>query len=130
MLFLLNDTLLEAEPRDVANADVVAHLQTLPMQRIVELICEQFLQVPNLPVADPKRAAKAAVMLSVRQPEINAALFIATPRPEGGIRYAHRLAALGAEVIYELKGLRDQGRLTAGVVNALVWEAAGAPQPV
>ncbi|WP_304172329.1 hypothetical protein [Phenylobacterium aquaticum] len=123
MLFLLNDTILDFDATGMAPYAVTNHVHGLSLDQVIDLISEAFVRNPSLPQSAPTAASKAAIMLVLKQPQINAALFLPTILPEGGVRYTARFAALDPPVIYDLKGMQDQGRLTPGVVNACVWEA-------
>jgi hypothetical protein len=124
VLFLLNDTVLDFDPTFMASYDVTNHVHSLSLQQIIDLISEAFTKTPSLPKAAPTAAHKAAIMLVLKQPQVNAALFLPTVLPDGGVRFGARFAAVDPPVMFELKGMQDQGRLTPGFVNACVWEAA------
>lgn len=127
MLFLLNDTILDLDPVSLATDAIAAHVHALPTQRVIDLIGEAMSKTPNFARAAPVAACKAAFMLVLKQPELNAALFLPVVAPDGSARFASRFAALDPPVLFELKGLQDQGRLTSGIANAYVWTPATAP---
>lgn len=126
MLFLLNDTILDFDATGMAPYEVANHIHSLSLQQVIDLVSEAFTKTPTLPSTAPNAACKAAVMLLLKLPQINAALFLPALQPDGEVRYASRFAALDPPVIYDLKGMQDRGRLTPGVVNACVWGAAAA----
>ncbi len=124
MHFLLNDTVLDLDLQGLVSIEVVAHLRTLPTLKVVRMITDEFARTPNLVAAQPNMARKAAAMLVIKQPEINAALFAPGPDNKGGISFGSRFASLDPGILLELKGYQDQGRLTPGIVNAYVWTPA------
>ena len=124
MHFLLNDTVLELDLSSLVSDEVVAHLRTLPTLKVVRMITDEFARNPNMAATLPHMAQKAAAMLVIKQPEINAALFAPGPDGQGGVSYGSRFAALDPGILLELKGYQDQGRLTPGIVNAYVWTPA------
>lgn len=126
MLFLLNDTVLDFDPTFMAPYEVTNHVHSLSIQQVIDLISEAFTKTPSLPKSMPTAASKAAIMLVLKQPQVNAALFLPTVLPNGGVRFGARFASVDPPVMFELKGMQDQGRLTPGFVNACVWEAAKA----
>lgn len=124
MHFLLNDTVLDLDLKDLVSMEVVAHLRTLPTLKIVRMITDEFARTPNLAATQPHMARKAAAMLVIKQPEINAALFAPGPDNKGGISYGSRFASLDPGLLLELKGYQDRDQLTPGLVNAYVWMPA------
>ncbi len=125
MLFLLNDMVLELEPSKLVRPTVAGHLAKLSIGQVSTLVREVFAQNPRMPASHLQLAKRAAVMLVMKNPDLNAALFLTPGRPCEPDDVSVRFATLGAEVMVQLKSLQDQGRLTPGAVNALVWSRAG-----
>ena len=126
VLFLLNDCVLELEPRALATPQVAASLAHLTLADAITVAKEAFAAEPQLQLKAVQRAQKAALMLMLKQPEINAALFIAPAQHCRIQDVAVRFASVAAETLFEIKGLQDRGKLTAGIVNAHVWSRAPA----
>jgi hypothetical protein len=126
VLFLLNDCVLELQPRTLATPEVAASLSHLSLTDAIAVAKEAFAAEPDLQRKSPVRAQKAALMLMLKQPEINAALFVAQARHCRAQDVATRFASVAAETLYELKGLQDRGTLTSALVNVLVWSRAPA----
>ena len=126
MLFLLNDVVLDLEVAKVASPMITGHLGKLSMAQVTTLVREVFAANPRLPGASPAMAHRAAVMMVLKDPQLNAALFLTPGRVCEPADVTIRFASLAAEVMFQLKGIQDQGRLTPGAVNALVWSRAGA----
>ena len=124
MLFLLNDVVLELEPAKLVRPVMAGHLARLSMSQVTTLVREVFAQNPRLPHDHLMLARRAAVMMLMKDPELNAALFLTPGRVCAPSDVSVRFASLAAEVIFQLKHIQDQGRLTSGAVNALVWSRA------
>ena len=125
MLFLLNDVVLELEPSKLVRPAVAGHLAKLSIGQVSTLVREVFAHNPRMPASHPQLSRRAAVMLVMKNPTLNAALFLTPGRPCAPDDVTVRFATLGTEVMFQLKALQDQGRLTPGAVNALVWSRAG-----
>lgn len=121
MLFLLNDRVVDLGAALAAPLDIAGHVATLAPLDVIGLVREVFAADPAFIHNRPSAAAKAALMLILKAPELNAALFVA---PEPGCHPAlvtARFAAVDPHVLHELKALQDQGRLTFGAINAEIW---------
>ncbi|HEX7761043.1 MAG TPA: hypothetical protein VF459_16165 [Caulobacteraceae bacterium] len=125
MLFLLNDKVLELEPAKLVSPAVAGHLAKLSMGQATNLVCEVFARNPRLPAASMTLSRRAAVMMVMKDQQLNAALFLTPGRVCAPGDVTVRFASLAAELMYQLKHIQDQGRLTPGAVNALVWSRAG-----
>jgi hypothetical protein len=126
LLFLLNDTVLELSPQTLATPSVAGHLARLSLAEAIVLAKEAFAAEPDLVRKSPVLAQRAALMMVLKQPQINAALFIAPSKHCRTQDVGARFAAVATETMYEMKGLQDRGKLNAGVVNAFVWSRAAA----
>ncbi|HEX7761042.1 MAG TPA: hypothetical protein VF459_16160 [Caulobacteraceae bacterium] len=128
MLFLLNDVVLDFEIVRLAQPAVVGHLARLPFEKVSELVREAFARNPRLLGGSITEAHKLALMISLKQPQVNAARALTPGRVCQAGEVTLQFACLGAEVLYQLKGLQDQRRLTSGMVNTMVWSRAD-PRP-
>lgn len=121
MLFLLNDVVLDIEVSKLASPMIAGHLGKLSVGQVTTLVREVFAQNPRLTAASPIKASRAAVMMVLKDTELNAALFLTPGRICAPGDVTVRFASLAAELMFQLKGIQDRGRLTPGAVNALVW---------
>ncbi|HWA63349.1 MAG TPA: hypothetical protein VG939_18375 [Caulobacteraceae bacterium] len=126
MLFLLNDTVLELEAQAMTPPQVAATLSRMTLIDAITLAKEAFAVEPELHRRAPERAKKAALLILLKQPQINAAQFIVPARHCNAKDVQVRFAALGAEVMFDLKALQDRGKLTAAYVDVHVWSRAAA----
>ena len=125
MLFLLNDVVLEFEAARLVPPAVAGHLARMPFERVADLVREAFAENPRLPSASIAESQKLALMIALKHPEVNAALVLGPGRVCPVSDVSVRFASLAGELMFQLKGLQEQKRLTAGVANAMVWALAG-----
>lgn len=125
VLFLLNDMVLDLEPAKLVSPRVAGHLAKLSSAQVSTLVREVFAHNPRMPASHLQLSRRAAVMLVMKNPELNAALFLTPGRVCEPDDVTVRFATLAVEVMVQLKTIQDQGRLTPGAVNALVWSRAG-----
>jgi hypothetical protein len=125
VLFLLNDVVLEFEAARLAPPAVAGHLARLPFQRVAELVREAFAENPRLPSASIAESQKLALMIALKHPEVNAALVLGPRQVCTVNEVSVQFASLAGELMFQLKGLQEQRRLTPGAVNAMVWSLTG-----
>jgi hypothetical protein len=113
-LYLLNDTVLEVGSTMGTPPDVVERVGRTSMDEVLSLVGQAFARDPCF--ARSAQAKRAALMLLLKAPTHNAALFVATPQ---GVQA--RLASVDHLVLFLLKGQQDRGVLGPGEVNARVW---------
>jgi hypothetical protein len=124
-LFLLNDVVLEFEAARLVPPAVAGHLARLPFGQVAALVREAIAEKPGLPRASLPESQKLALMIALKHPEVNAALVLGPGRPCAASEVSLQFASLGGELLFQLKGLQEQGRLTPGVANAMVWSQTG-----
>ena len=126
MLFLLNDVILnlgagvKAPPLDQRAMDA------LPFNTVVALAQEMFAADPLLHRRDPERAARLALLISKKQPQVNAALFVAPAVGCSPEAVTARYAGLAIEAMANLYTEHRQGRLTPAVADSHVWRRMAA----
>lgn len=125
MLFLLNDVILEFEAARLAPPAVAGHLARLPFGRVAELVREAFAENPRLPSASIAESQKLALMIALKRPEVNAALVLGPGRVCSANDVNVQFASLAGELMFQLKGLQEQRRLTPSAANSMVWAMAG-----
>ena len=126
MLFLLNDTILnlgagvKPPPLDGRALDALSfsHVQTLAQ--------EMFAADPLLHRNDPARAARLALLIVKKQPQVNAALFVAPAKGCSTAAVTARFATLGIEAMAELYTAHKEERLTPAVADSHVWRRMAA----
>jgi hypothetical protein len=121
VLFLLNDRLVDLGTALAAPPDIAGRVAAMGPLDVIGLVREVFAADPNFLHTRPGAANKAALMLILKAPELNAALFMA---PEAGCHPAlvtARFAAVDPHVLHEFKALQDEGRLTFAAINIEIW---------
>lgn len=119
MLFLLNDTVLEVGSAMNTPSEIANQVGAASLDQLLGLVGQAFARDPCFARNSPAQARKAALMLLLKAPTQNGALFISGP---AGL--SARLASIDLILLFELKGLQDEGRLTSAEVNGRVWNAA------
>ena len=126
MYFLLNDTLLELDERNLVSPLDARRFQSLSMEFVVQLGRELFAEEPLLPQRAPERARRLAMLLALKQPGLNAALFVA---PSHGCRpdqVGARFAQLSIDVLAGLQTRQATGSLDAVAADREVWRRLAA----
>ncbi|MGA0600223.1 hypothetical protein ACO2Q3_05900 [Caulobacter sp. KR2-114] len=125
MLFLLNDVIVEFEAARLTQPAIAGHLARLSFGQVTQLVGEAFAENPRLPGGNVFEAQKLALMITLKQPQVNAALVLTPGRVCAPQEVSIQFAGLGAELLMQLKGMQQQGRLNAAMANNLVWSALG-----
>ena len=126
MYFLLNDTLFELDERNLVSPLDARRFQSLSMEFVVQLGRELFAEEPLLPQRAPERARRLAMLLALKQPGLNAALFVA---PSHGCRpdqVGARFAQLSIDVLAGLHTRQATGSLDAVSADREVWRRLAA----
>lgn len=126
MLFLLNDALLQIDPARMATPLDVRRFDALSFNAVLQLGRELFSEEPLLHQTQPERARRLCWLLALKQPEVNAALFVA-PRQrckldEVAVRFCH----LPVETIAQLHSKSEAGLLDALAADREVWRRLAA----
>jgi hypothetical protein len=128
MLFLMNDALIQLTSDDLLvpmrEAQVQSH--ALSFDFIRQLGCEVFANEPMLQVRNPDKARRLAALIVAREPQINAALFVA---PKTGCLPEDvqcRFVSIGLEIVGLLKERQELGILTNVYADRQVWRRLAA----
>ncbi|MDG2523340.1 hypothetical protein P7B02_17560 [Caulobacter segnis] len=122
MLFLLNDVVLSLDAADLAPPLSVAQLGALNLHAISRLGQELFSEEPLLQRKAVERAHRLAALIVYKQPEVNAALFVALARGVPHDEVAVRYASLGVEMMAGLYARQKAGVLTNIDADKAVWQ--------
>jgi hypothetical protein len=126
MLFLMNDVVLDLDTVDLAPRAAASRYGRLSLDFISDLGRELYAEHPMLQYTAPDRAARLAVMIMVKAPKINAALFVAPaldcPMEQVSVRYTQ----IGAPVMQVLYKRQQAGKLTNVVADREVWRRLAA----
>ena len=126
MLFLLNDVVLNLAPTEIAPPVAAPRFRSLSMNFVEKLGRELFAEEPLLHRFNPERARRLASLILLKQPEINATLFVAPARGCNEDLVAVRYAQISFEVMGLLYARQQQGALTTVEADRQVWRRLAA----
>src|SRR5579875_63245 len=126
MLFLLNDAVLDLDPRSFSVPLEPAKFQALSFPFVMKLGAELFAQSPLLHRQQPERARRLALLIAAKEPQVNAALFAAPARNCAPEQVASRYAQVSVEVMAALYARDREGSLTPADADRQVWRRMAA----
>jgi hypothetical protein len=126
MLFLLNDVVLNLAPTEIAPPVASPRFRSLSMNFVEKLGRELFAEEPLLQRFNEERSRRLASLILLKQPEINAALFVAPARGCKEDLVAVRYAQISFEVMGLLYARQQQGALTTVEADRQVWRRLAA----
>ena len=126
MLFLMNEVVLNLDAIDLTPPVAARRFARLTLPFVNQLGAEMFSEEPLLHRVAPDRARRLAALIIAKQPDINAALFIAPARgcPVGQVQ--SRFCSIGFEVMGLLYERQRQGALTTLEADRQVWRRLAA----
>ena len=126
MLFLMNDVVLDLDTTGVTPPAAAERYRRLTLDYVSGLGRELYAEHPMLQYSAPDRAARLAVMIMAKSPEINAALFVAPafncPIDQVSVRYTQ----ISVAVMRQLYDRQQAGKLTNVVADREVWRRLAA----
>lgn len=126
MLFLMNDVVLNLDSNELTPALGDRRFRSLSLGYIGKLGQELFAECPLLHKEKADRARRLAALIIAKDPEINAALFVAPsfncPPEEVAIRYAH----ISFDVMTVLYQRQTGGGLSTVEADRQVWRRLAA----
>ncbi|HEY3814972.1 MAG TPA: hypothetical protein VGL66_17270 [Caulobacteraceae bacterium] len=126
MLFLINDTVFEFEARDIVPPLDAQRFAAVSLGYVIQLGKELYAEEPLLHRVAPERARRLAALLAMKQPDINAALFVAPAQYCSPDQVGTRFCNLAIEVMASLHTQNQQGALDAVVADREVWRRLAA----
>ncbi len=126
MLFLLNDVVLNLAPTEMAPPVASQRFRALSMGFVEKLGRELFAEEPLLHRFHPERARRLASLILLKQPQVNAALFVAQARGCDEKLVAVRYAEISFEVMGLLYERQQHGNLTTVEADRQVWRRLAA----
>jgi hypothetical protein len=126
LYFLMNDTLFELDERNLVAPLDARRFATLSMAFVVKLGQELFAEDPLLCQNAPERAKRLAMLLALKQPGLNAALFVAPARGCPPDQVGVRFAELDLSVLAGLYARQAEGSLNALSADRDVWRRLAA----
>ena len=126
MLFLLNDTVIEFDARTLTPPVELGRFRALSLNYVLELGKELFSEDPLLHRNSAERARRLAFLLCAKQPEINAALFVAPARNCPTSQVQVRFCNIGIEVMAALHARTQAGQADPLTADREVWRRLAA----
>ena len=126
MLFLMNEVVLNLDAIDLTPPVAARRFARLTLPFVNQLGAEMFSEEPLLHRVAPDRARRLAALIIAKQPDINAALFIAPGRGCRIEQVQSRFCAIGFEVMGLLYERQRQGALTTLEADRQVWRRLAA----
>jgi len=126
MLFLLNDVILNLGAGVTPPPLDRRAMDALSFNYVSALAQELFSEDPLVHRRDPERAARLALLISTKQPQVNAALFVAPAKGCSPEAVVSRYAGLDLQVMANLYSEHKAGRLTPAVADSHVWRRMAA----
>jgi hypothetical protein len=126
LYFLVNDTLFELDERNLVSPLDARRFQSLTLSFVTQLGQELFAEEPLLTLNAPERARRLAMLLAMKQPGLNAALFVAPARGCRPDQVGVRFAELGLDVLAGLYARQEEGSLNALSADRDVWRRLAA----
>lgn len=126
MLFLLNDTLLQFDPSTIVAPVDARRFESVGLPYVVQLGRELFAEEPLLPKVSPERARRLAWLLAMKQPEMNAALFVSPARGCPADHVTVRFCTLPIETLAALHQKHQAGELDPVTADREVWRRLAA----
>lgn len=126
MYFLINDTVFEIDARAIVPPLDAQRFAAVSLGYVIQLGKELYAEEPLLHRVAPERARRLAALLSMKQPDINAALFVAPARGCAPDQVTSRFCNLAIEVMASLHSQSVQGALDAISADREVWRRLAA----
>ncbi len=126
MLFLMNDALLNLDAQGVVPPIAPQRFRALSLDFVLKLGAEMFAENPLLHRDEPERARRLALLIRAKQPEVNAALFVAPSAACEPSEVTHRLAEVSMEAMAALYTRDREGLLDPVSADREVWRRLAA----
>jgi hypothetical protein len=122
----MNDVVLELDPRSLQLPAEVQRFRSLSLPFVTQLGQELYAEFPCLQRTSPEKARRLAMLLISKQPEINAALFVAPTQNCAPEEVVTRFCQVPFEVMAMLMTRQNQGQLTNVATDREVWRRLAA----
>ncbi len=126
MLFLMNDALLNLDAYGSVPPIAPQRFRALSLDFVLKLGAEMFAENPLLHREDPERARRLALLIRSKQPQVNAALFVAPAAACAPADVTHRLAEVYMEAMAALYTRAREGLLDPVSADREVWRRLAA----
>jgi hypothetical protein len=126
MLFLMNDRVLDLDLGRFKAPLSAGRFESLSLAFVIKLGQELYADAPLLHLDEPDRAERLALLIAMKAPEVNAALFVAPSQACRPDQVTSRLASLSLEVMAGLYMRHRDGGLNVLTADREVWRRMAA----
>ncbi len=126
MYFLLNDTVIQLSANDIGPQAMAHRFANVSFDYVLSLGRELYARTPLLHRHSPAQAMKLASLIVAKEPEVNAALFVAPTAGCSADHVAVRFASVDMNLIGSLYRAHNDGLLTAVMADREVWRRLAA----
>ncbi|MBN9319294.1 MAG: hypothetical protein BGN86_06680 [Caulobacterales bacterium 68-7] len=126
MFFLMNNFVLQLDEAERPPAHVAKRFAVLTLDAVSKLGAEMFSEHPVLPISQPERARRLAMLIQQKAPGVNAALFVSPSIGAKPEQISVRYADVAFEVMAVLFDRQKAGVLTTLEADRLVWRRLAA----
>jgi hypothetical protein len=122
----MNDVVLDLDCRSMGLPIDMQRFRSLSLPFVIQLGQELFAEHPRLQHTDPEKAKRLALLITAKNPEINAALFVAPSLNCGPDEVMARYCQVAYEVMANLQATQEEGALSAITTDKQVWRRLAA----
>jgi hypothetical protein len=122
----MNDVVLTVDPQTTVVPLEAGRFRALSLPFVIQLGQELFAEHPRLQHTQPEKARRLAMLLMSKDPELNAALFVAPTEHCRPDEVVSRFCALSVDVMAALASRQRSGDLSAVAADREVWRRLAA----
>lgn len=126
MLFLMNDAVLNLDEVSPSPRATAWRYRRLSLEFISDLGAELFCEHPLMHAHAPERAARLAAMIVAKEPQVNAALFVAPSFNCSPEQVSVRFTTISIAIMQQLYQRQQTGKLTNLEADRHVWRRLAA----
>ena len=104
----------------------MARFRSLTLPFVIQLGQELYADAPRLQHTDVEKAKRLALLLTAKNPEINAALFVTPAEGCPPDQVMARYCQISFEVMAQLHARQEEGQLTTVATDTQVWRRLAA----
>lgn len=122
----MNDAVLTLDTQKMSLPLEAQRFRSLSLAFVIELGQELFAEDPLLPHNNPEKAERLALLLAAKQPDLNAALFVAPSVGCDPGEVSTRFCGLSFDVLAGLWARQEEGALNPVTADREVWRRMAA----
>jgi hypothetical protein len=126
LFFLMNDVVLTLDTSSMTLPIETQRFRGLSLPFVIRLGQELFAEAPRLQHTDAEKARRLALLIAAKNPEVNAALFVAPALGCPVDQVMARYCQVSIDVMAGLQARQEQGKLTTVATDTQVWRRLAA----